>query len=473
MSSDITALKRSLTRLLAVYAVGSFLFFIFAVASVCFGYYLLAYRREHDLPLSLVLISLAGVLLLWEMGKAFRVKAPLPENFRKISRCDYPALFDIIDEVTAKLELSPVHEVYICPDANASVFVQATLRNLLLPAKRNLAVGLGFLTQMDDDELRAVLYHEFGHYAQKEMQKSVSVYSAGRFARSFKTTENMRESGTFEMQTKTQLLIYTWFALAMCNRIDRAYSRLARQMEYDADDVAAKYAGKALLQRTLLHAACIGFNYEAVHWGMQCLQSEGICIREPYRALRLVGRYSRPPSKLLSAEVIRRVERLGKLSECRAVASPAGVRNSVPAFLLPETPSSRAYSAEEFAVWFRDIIDIYAKSCSEAVSVRLEIHLYEKKYKIPYIDSFYEVLLNGRKVGTGNFIKGYTLKRRTYPGKHTITVYAPNGIISTPFEFTVESRRAYRIEMDYKMLKEKNGLYDVFGASICEIPCGD
>lgn len=473
MSSDIITLKRFLTRLLAVYVVGTFLFFLFALASVCFGYYLLAYRREHDLPLSLILISLAGVLLLWEMGKAFRVKAPLPENFRKISRCDYTALFDIIDEVTDKLELSPVHEVYVCPDANAAVFVQAKLRNLLLPARRNLVVGLGFLTQMDDDELRAVLYHEFGHYAQKEMQKSVSVYSAGRFARSFKTAENMRELGVFEMQTKTQLLLYTWFALGMCNRIDRAYSRLARQMEYDADDVAAKYVGTALLQRSLLHAACIRFNYGAVCWGVQCLQSEGIYIENPYQALQFVGRYSRPPRMLLSEEVIRRVERLGKLTPYCFAMSSTKVRKSIPAFLLPETPSFQAYRAEDFARWFRNIIDIYVEKCSDSISVRLEIHLDKRKHKIPYIDNFYEILLDGKKVGTGNFIKGYTLKRRTSPGKHIITVYAPNGIISTPFEFTVESRRVYRIEMDYKMLKKKNGLYDVFGSSICEIPCSN
>lgn len=58
MSSDIITVKRFLTRLLAVYVVGTFLFFLFALASVCFGYYLLAYRREHDLPLSLILYPL-------------------------------------------------------------------------------------------------------------------------------------------------------------------------------------------------------------------------------------------------------------------------------------------------------------------------------------------------------------------------------------------------------------------------------
>lgn len=45
--------------------------------------------------------------------------------------------------------------------ATAAVFIQPQLRNLLFEPKRNLVIGMGFLTQMDDDEIRAVLYHEF------------------------------------------------------------------------------------------------------------------------------------------------------------------------------------------------------------------------------------------------------------------------------------------------------------------------
>lgn len=45
--------------------------------------------------------------------------------------------------------------------ATAAVFIQPQLLNLLFEPKRNLVIGMGFLTQMDDYEIRAVLYHEF------------------------------------------------------------------------------------------------------------------------------------------------------------------------------------------------------------------------------------------------------------------------------------------------------------------------
>lgn len=84
------------------------------------------------------------------------------------------------------------------------------------------------------------------------------------------------------------------------------------------------------------------------------------------------------------------------------------------------------------------------------------------KHKMPYVDGFYKLLLDGKEIGAGNFIKGYTLKRKTSPGKHTLTTYAPSGLISTPLEFEVEKDGTYRIEMDYK-LYVKNGYYNVYG----------
>ena len=62
-------------------------------------------------------------------------------------------------------------------------------------------------------------------------------------------------------------------------------------------------------------------------------------------------------------------------------------------------------------------------------------------------------------------IKGYTIKRKISPGKHKLTVYAPSGIISTPFEFEVEQYKSYKIEMDYKLYAQ-DGIYDVFGRKI-------
>ena len=241
MGAKVKELKQDIHKSVMIYIIGCCCFVLVALASLWFGYYVIRYHNDHELPLQLTVISLAGGLLLCEMIKSFRFKTSLPKTFKPITEEEYPALFDIINEVTTTLNLSPIRKVYISPDATAAVFIQPQLRNLIFEPKRNLVVGLGFLTQMDDDEIRAMLYHEFGHYAQEELKNSISVYTIGQFSRSFVSIKELKKQGTWEMQMKMQLLLFTYFAIWICNRINKAYSKLAKQMEYDADDVAVKH----------------------------------------------------------------------------------------------------------------------------------------------------------------------------------------------------------------------------------------
>ncbi len=317
---------------------------------------------------------------------------------------------------------------------------------------------------MDDDEIRAMLFHEFGHYAQEEMKNSISVYTIGQFSRSFISIKELKKQGTWETQIKLQLLLFTYFAIWICNRINKAYAKLAKQMEYEADDVAVKYVGTSTLQRALLHAACIRYNYEVVQGGMQQLQLQNIQVDNQYLALSFVGNYSRPARRLLSEEVVRRVERLGGLEIDNRTASNT-VQQSALRLTESNEQSRQLCSALQFAQWLRQGFVIYTQPRLIETSVELEIHLDKKKHKLPYFDGSYKLLLDGKEIGMGNFIKGYTLKRKISSGKHKLTAYAPSGIISTPFEFEVEQDKFYHIEMDYK-LHAKNGIYDVFGERI-------
>lgn len=466
MNRKVEELKQSINKSVMIYIIGCCCFVLVALASLWFGYYIIRYHNDHELPLQLTVISLAGGLLLWEMIKSFRFKTSLPKTFKPIIEQEYPALFAIINEITTSLNLSPIRKVYICPDATAAVFIQPQLRNILFEPKRNLVVGLGFLTQMDDDEIRAVLYHEFGHYAQEEMKNSISVYTVGQFSQSFVSIKEMKKERTWQQQLKVQLLLFTYFAIWICNRINKAYLKLARQMEYEADGVAAKYVGASTLQRALLHAACIRYNYEVIQWGLQQLQPQKIQVDNVYLALHFVGNYSRPSRRLLSTEIIKRVERIGKLKyEVSPSQSAYTIREYAMQLIPSQSNSISACSASQFAQWLREGVMIYTQQRELDTAVLLEIHLDKKKHKLPWFDATYKIMLDGKAIGLGNFIKGYTLKRKTSPGKHVITAYAPSGIISTPFEFEVEANKSYRIDMDYKVYL-KDGIYDVFATHI-------
>ncbi len=181
-------------------------------------------------------------------------------------------------------------------------------------------------------------------------------------------------------------------------------------------------------------------------------------------ALSFVGNYSRPSRRLLSEEVVKRVERLGELEACDRAAINT-VQQAALLLTGNKEPSRQLCPAIQFAKWLRQGFVIYTQQRLIETSVELEIHLDKKKHKLPYFDGSYKLLLDDKEIGTGNFIKGYTLKRKTSPGKHKLTAYAPSGIISTPFEFEVEQNKSYHIEMDYK-LHAKDGIYDVFGEKI-------
>ena len=458
MSADTCKYIKKIRQSVIIYIIGCSFFFVCAIASIAFGYYLIRYYPEHELPLSWLLFSIAGVILLWEMIKASRFKITIPANLCIANETEYPALFQIIHEITNNLNLSPIHEVYIAPDATAAVFIQPS-RKLGSKPQRNLVIGLGFLTQMDDDELRTMLYHEFGHYAQEAMKNTLSVYTIVQYSRSFLAIKEPIKQGAFKVQIKSQVLLFTYFVMWVCNRINQDYKQLAKQMEYDADDVAIQYMGVANLQRTLLHAACIQYNYAMLQWGTQILAEQSIQVDNPYAALYFIGQYNHPTKDLLPAEIICRLERVGEFSDIPSFCTST-VRDTTRQQIQRTNINKSTCSAVQFAEWLRKGIAIYQEQQRLSKSVIINIHLSPKRHKLPYTEGKYNVLLDGKNVGMGNFIKGYNIKRHIAPGKHTLSVYAPIGITMKTFEFDTHENISYHIELDYAF-HFKNSEYEI------------
>lgn len=443
-----------------IYIVGCCFFFCLAIASIGFGYYLIRYYHEHELPLSWLLFSIAGVILLWEMAKAFRFDSKIPKDWQLATEEDYPSLFCIIHEVTNNLHLSPIHEVYIASDATAAVFIQPSWRNICAKPQRSLVIGLGCLTQMDDDELRTILYHEFGHYVQKEMRNTLSVYTIAQFSRSFLAIKEPANPGAFSTQMKTQVLLFTYFAMWICHRINRDYKQLAKQMEYDADDVALHYMGVVHLQRTLLHAACIQYNYSLVQWGACILAKQSIQVDNPYLALHFIEHYSHPTKELLPTEIIKRVERVGDLRDSFTCTSSTSVRDAINQQMETDDNMTPSCTASQFAEWMREGMHVYQEQQRLSQAVKVQIHLAPKRHKLPYAEGKYKVLVDGKMVGMGNFIKGFTIKCCIAPGKHILTIYAPTGIVMQPYEFETQENATYHVELDY-VFHFKDSAYEI------------
>ena len=189
--------------------------------------------------------------------------------------------------------------------------------------------------------------------AQEAMKNTLSVYTIAQFSRSFLTIKEPEKAGTWNTQIKSQVLLFTYFVMWICNRINQDYKQLAKQMEYDADDVAIQYMGRANLQRTLLHAACIQYNYTMLQWGAQILAEQSMQVDNPYAALYFIGQYNHPTKDLLPAEIICRLERVGELSNIHPSCTST-VRDTTRQQIQRTNGEESTCSAVQFAEWLRD-----------------------------------------------------------------------------------------------------------------------
>lgn len=459
MAPELDALRKSINRLMIIFIIGSCCYVLLALAAICGGVYVMFHHHDNSSFHGVYFLAIAGWLMLWQMVVSLRFKTTVPEAYTPITAQQYPELFKLINEVTTTLSLQPVSKVYVCPDVMAAVFILPKFRNIVFKAERQLVIGMGLLSQMDDDELRAVLYHEFGHYAQQEMKNSLSVYTAGQFFRSFVAQVEKSEA---DAQIKNILNLFTLFAMSMFRRINAQYAKMAKYMEYAADDVARQHVGKATLQRALLHAAHIHFNYGVLQWGKHQLSfGFNMVPDDDYKALSLIGMYSCPPRLLLKAELLKRVERLGELAADTS-APLTMVKDAVHYTPAPLQPGMQYCSAYRFAQWLREGCALYTKRKLRDKSVRLHIHLPHKKRKWVRGESYYTLLLDNKKIGEGNFVKGFSIKKRIAPGKHVLTAQAVCAIACVPFTFEVKENHAYRMELDFSFRFFKRHTLEVF-----------
>lgn len=440
---------------------------VLAIASIVYGYYVL-FVNSYDWPRHSAIWGVGGILLLWEIGKAFCQRTPLPPDFREVTASDYPELFKLVHEVTSELHLSEVTKVYVCSDVMAAVFIRPDLKSLFSASQRSLVIGMGLLTQLDDDELRAVLYHEFGHYAQKEMEDSAMVYRIGLFARDFIAIRKMKKIGAWEMQLKNQYILFCYFLDMVCSRVSRSYATLSRRMEYAADDVAVKFMGVVALQKALVHVAWLKYNYKVLLWGAARLKEQGVCVDNVYAALTLVCQKREYEKRVFGREILMRLERLGGLVPVDNNASTV-VRNAFPMGLLSFRPMEmKVCSYRQFVSWMEHGFKVYERLQGLKRAVRIEIRMEPHLHRLPFVEGKYHIVLDGKNVGDGNFRKGYTLKCHTFPGRHVLLVAAISGIMSIPLEFEVEAGCAYRIEMDFK-LHYWQAVWEIFPKSVEKI----
>ncbi|MEM1442487.1 MAG: M48 family metallopeptidase, partial [Verrucomicrobiota bacterium] len=107
----------------------------------------------------------AAILTIFLVKGLFFKKHSQVDNSYEVTKEDEPVLFAFLNQLAADVGAPRPHKVFLSPTVNACVFYDLSLLNFLIPTKKNLDIGLGLVNVLTLSEFKAVLSHEFGHFA--------------------------------------------------------------------------------------------------------------------------------------------------------------------------------------------------------------------------------------------------------------------------------------------------------------------
>ncbi|MFL6550388.1 MAG: M48 family metallopeptidase [Povalibacter sp.] len=176
---------------------------------------------------------------------------------------EQPRLFAFINRLADEAGAPRAHRVFLSPRVNAAVFYDLRILNLLFPSRKNLEIGLGLVNAVSLGELKAVLAHEFGHFAQRSMAVGRWVYIAQQIAGHIISGRDaldgfLRGLSRFDFRIAWigwLLSIVVWSIRSLMETVFRivllAQRALSREMELQADLVAVSLTGSDALIHAL------------------------------------------------------------------------------------------------------------------------------------------------------------------------------------------------------------------------------
>lgn len=233
-------------------------------------------------PMFFTLVAGLGLASIGIMIFIFLVKFVFKKHqtdlsaFTEIDRSSQPDLFAFIDDIVAQVGTNFPKKIYISNQVNASVFYDSSFWSMFLPISKNLHIGMGLVNTVTEEELKAILSHEFGHFSQKSMQVGSYVYNVNQvifnmlydndsYTKMVQSWANV--SNYFILFVGIALKIVEgiqWILRKMYAIVNRSYMELSREMEFHADAVAASVTGYLPLKSSLLRMELADKSFEEV-----------------------------------------------------------------------------------------------------------------------------------------------------------------------------------------------------------------
>ncbi|KZB83251.1 M48 family metallopeptidase [Amycolatopsis regifaucium] len=190
-----------------------------------------------------------------------------------------PALWALVRELAGEAGTRPPDEIYLDPDLNAAVTERTSWLGLRV-LRRRMIIGVPLIMGLRQDQFRAVLAHELGHYSNKDTRFSALTYRGRKSIA--RVVNSLSRENYFERFVGWIFKQYAklYFAVSMS---------VCRAQEFAADAVSARLAGteaavSALRELEPLAVTWQFFmnNYAAIGWDAGYLPDR---FGEGYRAL--------------------------------------------------------------------------------------------------------------------------------------------------------------------------------------------
>jgi len=217
-----------------------------------------------DFNIGSAILFLCSALLTIFMAKSlFSMRKMGNPNGIEVTQSEQPQLYAFLHKLADEIGAPKPHRVFITPEVNAAVFYDLSLLNLLFPSKKNLIVGLGLVNVLTLTELKAVLAHEFGHFAQNSMMVGRWVYVAQQIISHMVSVRDWLDSvvrfiSGIDLRIAWIgwiLSIILWSLRSLMDTLFKvviiAERALSREMEFNADLVAVSVTGSDALVNAL------------------------------------------------------------------------------------------------------------------------------------------------------------------------------------------------------------------------------
>jgi Zn-dependent protease with chaperone function len=221
--------------------------------------------------LFILLVFISIILLVFIFMFFFRKYTVDRSGWIEIFRDDQPKLFGIIESISKEIETNFPQKVYLGSGVEAMVFYDSNFRNLFIPSKENLMIGLGLVNSMSESELKAILAHEFGHFTQRSLNVYSYVYIENQIIYKMLIDEEFYQTlllkfsviGRFSWIVIYYSRVIRWILRKSYNVVSKSYMALSREMEFHADEISARFAGSGPAVSALLRTglAWDSFNY--------------------------------------------------------------------------------------------------------------------------------------------------------------------------------------------------------------------